>query len=65
MKYRIGTKWKIIDNSTHGFRIGEIITIISSNGSSFHAQGERWHQYIHSWQVIPIITSLNNNIRIL
>jgi hypothetical protein len=69
MKVKIGNKYRIINNDSHGFSIGSIVTIIDIlNDNSFTATGDKYdhfNQYIHLRHIEPIINNINKNITIL
>jgi 3D (Asp-Asp-Asp) domain-containing protein len=71
MKVKIGNKYKIINNDSHGFPIGSVVTIVDIfNNNLFTATGGSYgyghfNQYIHLRHIQPLINNINKNITIL
>jgi len=71
MKVKIGQKYKIINNGSHGFSIGTIVRITEIySDDSFAARIDNLnefslYQYIHKQHIQEIITEINKNIKIL
>jgi hypothetical protein len=68
MKIKIGDKYRIIDNDTHTFLIGEIVMITYKyNEDLFDAESvkDNFVQCIHCRHIQSLINDINKNITIL